>query len=87
MKTIKERADEYIGHSKEMGEDLSISMSRNAYIHGATDQKSIDIKKAGEWLCESCPAQLDEENDFGGCTGYRDSCCPTLESLINAMKE
>ena len=43
--TIKERADKFIGHPQEIGEDLSFTMARNAYIQGAKEQRKIDIQK------------------------------------------
>lgn len=46
MKTTEERADEYVGHPQEIGEDLSVTMTREAYIQGAKEQKQIDIDKA-----------------------------------------
>ena len=54
MKTIEEKADEYIGHPQEIGEDLSITMSRNAYIQGATEQREIGINKAKTAFESAC---------------------------------
>lgn len=90
MKTIEERAIDYASHS--YIEDGNINTyidesEKQSYIQGATEQKALDIDKVCEWLCECCPAQLDEENDFSGCVGKENSGCPTLESLINAMEE
>ena len=45
------------------------------------------IDRACKWLCACCPAQIDEDNGLQGCEGNRDSCCPTLDSFINAMDE
>lgn len=87
MKTIEERADVYVGHPFEIDEFSSTSIKRQAFIDGAKEQRKTDIEKVCEWLCKCCPAQLDRENDFSGCKGNKDSCCPTLESLINAMRE
>ena len=61
MKTIEQRADEFIGHPFECDEGTPITMSRVSYIQGAEDQKAIDddhlrevkemaIDKACEWL-------------------------------------
>lgn len=50
MNTIEERADAYVGHPREIGEDISFAMSRKAYIQGAEEQRKIDIEKACEWL-------------------------------------
>lgn len=87
MKTIEERADTYVGHPFEIDEFSSTTIKRQAFIDGAKEQRKIDIEKVCEWLCKCCPAQLDEENGMMGCLGKENSCCPTLESLINAMEE
>lgn len=42
MKTIKERADSYIGYPYEIDEFSSVSIKRKAYIDGAKEQKAID---------------------------------------------
>lgn len=42
MKTIEERANEYIGHPFDVDEDVSITMARDSYFKGATEQKAID---------------------------------------------
>ena len=42
MKTIEERADAYVGHPEEIDEFTSETIKRDAYIRGATEQKSID---------------------------------------------
>lgn len=44
MKTIEERANEYIGHPFEVDEDVSITMARGSYAQGATEQKAIDME-------------------------------------------
>lgn len=50
MKTIEERADEYVGHPKEIDEFSSATIKRQAFIDGARAQRKIDIDKACEWL-------------------------------------
>lgn len=50
MKTIEERADEYVGHPFKIGEDTCDTFRRFAYTVGAAEQKRIDIDKACEWL-------------------------------------
>ena len=42
MKTIEERADAYVGHPEEIDEFTSATIKRDAYIHGAKEQKAID---------------------------------------------
>lgn len=42
MKTIEERADAYVGHPEEIDEFSSETIKRDAYIHGAKEQKAID---------------------------------------------
>lgn len=39
MKTIEERADEYIGHPYEIGEGSAISGMRNAFCMGAASER------------------------------------------------
>lgn len=61
MKTIEQRADDYVGHPEEMDELSSAIIKRHAFIEGARAQRSIDneyfrqkIKKAILWLkCRS----------------------------------
>ena len=50
MKSIKGRADKFIGHPQKIGEDLSFAMVRNAYIQGAKEQRKIDMQKTLEYL-------------------------------------
>lgn len=50
MKTIEERADAYVGHPEEIDEFTSATIKRAAYIHGAKEQKAIDIDNACEWF-------------------------------------
>lgn len=50
MKTIQQRADEYVGHPEEIDEFSSASIKRQAFIDGAKAQKQIDIEKACDWL-------------------------------------
>lgn len=54
MKTIKEKADEFIGHPQEIGEDLSCAMARKAYIQGARSQREIDLNKAKAAFESAC---------------------------------
>lgn len=61
MKTIEERADDYVGHPEEIDEPSSATIKRQAFIDGARAQRIIDneyfrhkIKKAILWLkCRS----------------------------------
>ena len=63
MKTIEERADAYVGHPKEIDEFTSATIKRDAYIHGAKKQKSIDIDKACNIFCYTgCPHKTDSYN-------------------------
>lgn len=57
MKTIQQRADDYVGHPEEIDEFSSAAIKRQAFIDGARAQRSIDneyfrqkIKKAILWL-------------------------------------
>ena len=61
MKTIQQRADDYVGHPEEIDEFSYATIKRQAFIAGARAQRSIDIeyfrqkiKKAILWLkCRS----------------------------------
>lgn len=61
MKTIQQRADDYVGHPEEIDEFSYETIKRQAFIEGARAQRSIDneyfrqkIKKAILWLkCRS----------------------------------
>ena len=61
MKTIQQRADDYVSHPEEIDEFSSATIKRQAFIDGARAQRSIDneyfrqkIKKAILWLkCRS----------------------------------
>lgn len=61
MKTIQQRADDYVRHPEEIDEFSSATIKRQAFIDGARAQRSIDneyfrqkIKKAILWLkCRS----------------------------------
>lgn len=44
--TIKEKADEYIGHPQEVDEGSDVSLRRKAFIDGAEWM----LKKAYRWL-------------------------------------
>ena len=61
MKTIQQRADDYVGHPEDIDELSSATIKRQAFIEGAKAQRRIDneyfrqkIKKAILWLkCRS----------------------------------
>ena len=42
MKTIQQRADDYVGHPEEIDEFSSATIKRQAFIDGARAQRSID---------------------------------------------
>lgn len=48
MKTIEERADEYVGHSEEIDEFTSATIKRDAYIRGAKQQQELDAHLLAE---------------------------------------
>lgn len=47
MKTIEERADDYVGHPEEIDEFSSATIKRKAFIDGAKTQKDLDDKYIG----------------------------------------
>lgn len=50
MKTIEERADDYVGHPFDIDEDITHTFRRLAYKIGSIEQNKIDIEKACEYL-------------------------------------
>lgn len=54
MKTIEERADEFIGSlaSSFLGFPDILEGGKNGYIQGATEQRDIDIKEFSDRLTE-----------------------------------
>ena len=69
MKTIEERADAYVGHPEEIDEFTSATIKRAAYIHGAKEQKAIDIDNACIILCRLvCPYDFNQCN--AKCEGW-----------------
>ena len=81
MKTIEERADAYVGHPEEIDEFTSATIKRGAYIRGAKEQKSIDIDKACNILCQcACPHKIDSNKCFN-------TMCDTWEIFRKMMEE
>ena len=79
--SIEERADAYVGHSEEIDEFTSATIKRCAYIHGAKEQKSIDIDKACNIFCYTgCPHKTDSYN----CVN---DGCDTWDIFRKMMKE
>ena len=62
MKTIKERADSYVGHPYEIDEFSSVSIKRKAYIDGAKEQRKLTLEAFDEWLCRNSWITRNEEN-------------------------
>lgn len=44
-KTLQERADRYIGHAYELGEDPGTTRERDGYLYGIRDQMEIDTEE------------------------------------------
>ena len=42
---LQERADKYIGHAYELGEDPETTRGRDGYLHGIRDQIEIDTEE------------------------------------------
>lgn len=82
MKTIEERADEYVGHTKEIDEDVFISALRDAYIKGAEDQKEEDekvrLKKSDDMTIE----QVKREESFANWYLKNGKGTPTFSDAI-----
>ena len=52
MKTIEQRADNYVGHPEEIDEFSSATIKRQAFIDGAKAQKKIDEAMFEKWYCK-----------------------------------
>ena len=65
MKTIEERAKEYCKNQW----DAPTAMT--AYMDGATEQKAIDIDKAGEWLEERVQCSVHPQRAYGFAEEFR----------------
>ena len=62
---IKQQADTYIGHPQDLGEDISITNMRNAFITAAKWADKTMIEKACTWLlCQEEMIGISFENDF-----------------------
>ena len=53
MKTIEERADDYVGHPEEIDEFSSATIKRQAFIDGAREQRGIDKAIFEKWYCKN----------------------------------
>lgn len=60
MKTIEERADEYVGHSEEIDEFSSETIKRQAFIDGAKTQKDIDEEYNGKAILYAVNKTIEE---------------------------
>ena len=88
MKTIKERADAYVGHPEEIDEFTSATIKRGAYIRGAKEQKAIDeavrLKKSDDMT----QAEYNREVAFADWYHKNGNGTPTYSDAIEwARKE
>lgn len=78
MKTIEERAQEYIYRNGLMHCGMGYCDAKEAYIEIATEQKKIDIENACINFCVACPT-------YENCdTRYN---CPIYDKFEKAMEE
>ena len=63
MKTIEERAREYVLNAIPIIEPSPIIGQFRAYTAGATKQKAIDIEKACEWLKNNWREYVNQDRD------------------------
>lgn len=82
MKTIEERADEYVGHSKEIDEDVFVSALRDAYIKGAEDQKEEDERIRLKKSKDMTEAEFERETDFANWYVENGISTPTFSDAI-----
>lgn len=92
MKTIEERAEEYLESErltiarmveaydlpKEARQTISYRRYHD-YVQGATDQHKIDREIVCKWICTNCECS---EN----CDGNSPYTCPTIKSITKALE-
>ena len=77
MKTIEERAKEYVPDAFDPDyilparEGYIVNKKRLAYIAGAKEQKAIDIDKACEWLKERVQCGVHPQRAYGFAEEFR----------------
>lgn len=64
MKSIEERADDYVGHPEEIDEFTSATIKRDAYIRGAKEQKAIDDEMLLKKWDDMTEAEYNRETAF-----------------------
>ena len=64
MKTIEQRAEEYVGHPEEIDEFTSATIKRDAYIRGAKEQQAIDEEVRLKKSDDMTEAEYDRETAF-----------------------
>lgn len=60
---IKQQADRYIGHLQDVGEDIGITKTRNAFIESAKWADKTMIEKACGYLRTHLWQNVDDDND------------------------
>ena len=82
---IKKQADIYIGHSQDLGEDIGITNTRNAFIEGAKWADKIMVERVLTFVFEHF---YDHPHVNGHiCTDDFNSLEELEEELIKAMEE
>ena len=82
MKTIKERADAYVGHPEEIDEFTSATIKRDAYIRGATEQKAIDEEVRLKKCDDMTEAEYEREVAFAEWYHQNGKGTPTFSDAI-----
>lgn len=74
MKTIEQRAEDYMNNYPNMDDSHYDYYVRDGYIKGATDQQQIDINRAVSWLVLA----INGDNLEG---------CRDIKALIEELKQ
>ena len=87
MQTIEERADAYVGHSKEIDEFTSATIKRDAYIRGAKEQKAIDEEVRLKKSDDMTEAEYDREVAFAEWYHKNGNGTPTFSDAIEWARQ
>ena len=88
MKTIEERADNYVGHPEEIDEFTTETIKRAAYIRGAKEQKAIDEEVRLKKSDSMTQSEYDREVAFADWYNKNGKGTPTYSDAIEwARKE
>lgn len=77
---INKQADIYIGHSQDVGEDISITKMRNAFIKSAKWADKTMIERVCNWLKQS-------EDDYYKYDAWKGDYYVDFDTLIEDLRK